>query len=78
MAASHAAVSAALVQKKQDGQIKKQAPVYFISEVLSSSKKNYTELEKVLYAVLKASRKLLALLSSISYNSAFITTPEKT
>jgi ribonuclease HI len=33
-------------------------PVYFISKVLSPSKKNYTELEKVLYAVLMASRKL--------------------
>jgi ribonuclease HI len=55
---SHAAVSAALVQEKQDGQIKKQAPVYFVSEVLSPSKKNYTKLEKVLYAVLMASRKL--------------------
>jgi ribonuclease HI len=32
--------------------------VYFISEVLSPSKKNYTKLEKVLYAVLMASRKL--------------------
>jgi hypothetical protein len=78
VAASHAAVSATLVQEKQDGQVKRQAPVYLVSEVLSLSKKNYTELEKVLYAVLKASRKLLALLSSISYNSAFITTPEKT
>jgi hypothetical protein len=37
--ASHFAVSAALVQEKQDGQVKKQAPVYFISEVLSLSKK---------------------------------------
>jgi ribonuclease HI len=36
----------------------KQAPVYFVSEVLNLSKKNYTELEKVLYAVLMASRKL--------------------
>jgi hypothetical protein len=44
--------------KKLDSQIKKQAPVYFVSEVLSLSKKNYTELEKVLYAVLMASRKL--------------------
>jgi hypothetical protein len=51
-------VSAALVQEKLEGQIKKQAPVYFVSEVLSLSKKNYTELEKVLYAVLMASRKL--------------------
>jgi hypothetical protein len=58
VAASHAAVSAALVQEKQDGQVKKQAPVYFVSEVVSPSKKNYTELEKVLYAVLMASRKL--------------------
>jgi hypothetical protein len=55
---SHSVVSAALVQEKQDGQVKRQAPVYFVSEVLSLSKKNYTELEKVLYAVLMASRKL--------------------
>jgi hypothetical protein len=56
--ASHSAVSVALVQEKQDGQVKRQALVYFVSEVLSLSKKNYTELEKVLYAVLMASRKL--------------------
>jgi hypothetical protein len=41
-----------------NGQVKRQAPIYFVSEVLSFSKKNYTELEKVLYAVLMASRKL--------------------
>jgi hypothetical protein len=58
VAASHDAVSVARVQEKQDGQIKKQAPIYFISEVLNPSKKNYTELEKVLYVVLMASRKL--------------------
>jgi hypothetical protein len=58
VAASHAAVSATLVQDKQDDQIKRQAPIYFVSEVLSPLKKNYTELEKVLYAVLMASRKL--------------------
>jgi hypothetical protein len=58
LAASHAAVSAALVQEKQDGQVKIQAPIYFVSEVLSLSKKNYTELDKVLYVVLMASRKL--------------------
>jgi hypothetical protein len=44
VAASHSAMSAALVHQKLDGQVKKQAPVYFVSEVLSSSKKNYTEL----------------------------------
>jgi ribonuclease HI len=58
VAASHSAVSAALVQEKLEGQLKKQAPVYFIFEVLSLSKKNYTELEKVMYTVLMASRKL--------------------
>jgi hypothetical protein len=58
VAASHATVSAALVEEKQVGQIKKQVPIYFVSEVLSPSNKNYTELEKVLYAVLMAFRKL--------------------
>jgi hypothetical protein len=58
VATSHAAVSASLVQEKQDGQARKQVPVYFVSEVLSASKKNYIELEKVLYVVLMASRKL--------------------
>jgi ribonuclease HI len=58
VAALHSTVSVALVQEKLEGQIKKQAPVYFVSEVLSLSKKNYTELEKVLYVVLMASRKL--------------------
>jgi hypothetical protein len=58
VAASHTVVSAALVQEKQDGLAKKQVPVYFVSEVLSPSKKNYTKLEKVLYAVPMASRKL--------------------
>jgi hypothetical protein len=58
VAASHSAVSAVLVQEKQDGQVKKQAPVYFVFEVLSFSKKNYIELEKVIYVVLMASKKL--------------------
>jgi hypothetical protein len=56
--ASHAAVNAALVQEKQDEQVKKQVPVYLVSEVLSPLKRNYTELEKVRYVVLMASRKL--------------------
>jgi ribonuclease HI len=37
---------------------KKEVPVYFISKVLSPSKRNYTELEKVLYVVLMTSRKI--------------------
>jgi hypothetical protein len=58
VAASHSVVSVALVQEKLEGQNKKQVPIYFVSEVLSLTKKNYTELEKVLYDVLMASRKL--------------------
>jgi ribonuclease HI len=58
VAASHVAVSAPLVQEKQDGQAKRQVPIYFVCKVLSPSKKNYTKLEKVLYVVLTASRKL--------------------
>jgi hypothetical protein len=58
VAASHSTVSATLVQEKQDGQVKKQAPVCFVSGVLSFSKKNYKEQKKVLYALLMASRKL--------------------
>jgi hypothetical protein len=54
VAASHTMVSAALLQEKQDGQAKKQVTVYFVSKVLSPSKKNYI----VPYVVLMASRKL--------------------
>jgi hypothetical protein len=46
------------VQEKKDGQTKRQVLVYFVSEVLSLSKRNYIELDKVLYAVLMASIKL--------------------
>jgi hypothetical protein len=52
------AVSATLVQEKKDEQTKKQVSIYFISKVLSPLKRNYTELKKVLYAILMASRKL--------------------
>jgi hypothetical protein len=38
--AFHATVTAALVQEKHDTHERKQLPVYFISEVLSTSKKN--------------------------------------
>lgn len=45
-------------QEKLQDITKKQLPVYFVSEVLGPSKRNYLEMEKVLYAVLIASRKL--------------------
>jgi hypothetical protein len=50
-------VSAALVQVVNEG-VKRQMHVYFVSEVFSPSKRNYTEMEKVMYAVLMSSRKL--------------------
>jgi hypothetical protein len=77
VAASHAAVSAALVQEKQDGQIKSQAPVYFISEVLSLSKKKLHRIGEGTVCCIDGLQEASALLSSISYNSAFITTPER-
>jgi hypothetical protein len=40
LVASHVAVSATLIQEKQDEQTNKQVPVYFVSEVLSPSKRN--------------------------------------
>ena len=39
VAASHSAVSAALIQEKLEGQVKKQALIYFVSEVLSYQRK---------------------------------------
>jgi hypothetical protein len=37
---------------------KQQYPVYFVSEVLSRSKKYYSKVEKICYAVIMCSRKL--------------------
>ena len=44
-------------EKKKDGKAQ-QRLVYFVSEVLKSSKWNMTKLEKITYAVIMASRKL--------------------
>jgi hypothetical protein len=58
----HSAVSGALVVKKEikhkDKTVKQQLPVYFMSEVLTRSKKFYSEMEKICYAVIMSSRKL--------------------
>ena len=53
IAASPAAVSAVLVQEHNG-----QRPVYYVSEALQGAKTRYTELEKLAYALLMASRKL--------------------
>jgi hypothetical protein len=58
IAASPHAVSVALVQEQNREGTTRQCPVYYMSEVLTSSKCNMTELEKISYAVVMASRKL--------------------
>jgi hypothetical protein len=51
-------MSVSLVQEVVDEGVKWQMHVYFVSEVLGPSKRNYTEMKKDMYAVLMASRKL--------------------
>lgn len=58
IAASPYAVSAALVQEQDREGTTRQCPVYYISKVLTTSKCNMTELEKISYAVIMASCKL--------------------
>jgi hypothetical protein len=58
IAASPHAVSAALVQEQNREGSFRQCPVYYVSEVLTPSKCNMTELEKIAYAVVMASHKL--------------------
>jgi hypothetical protein len=58
----HTAVSGALVIEKeitQNGKIvKQQFPVYFILEVLTVSKRFYSEMEKNYYAIIMSARKI--------------------
>jgi hypothetical protein len=58
IAASPCAVSAVLVQEQEQEGTTRQCPVYYVSKVLTASKCNMTELEKISYAVVMASRKL--------------------
>ena len=58
LAASPTTVSAILVEEKEHKNKMKQFPIYFISEALSGAKLNYSELEKIAYTVVMASRKL--------------------
>jgi ribonuclease HI len=47
-----------MVQEQDREGTTRQCPVYYVSEVLTTSKCNMTELEKISYAVVMASRKL--------------------
>jgi hypothetical protein len=62
VSATHSVVSEALVIEKeimQNGKTtKQQFQVYFISKVLTGSKKFYSEMEKICYVVIMSARKL--------------------
>jgi len=58
VAAFDHAVSGVLVQERNEGSKVIHQLVYYISEALSGAKLNYTEIEKIAYAVLISSRKL--------------------
>jgi ribonuclease HI len=57
---THVVSTALVVERAEEGHAYPvQHPVYFISEVLGTSKKKYPQVQKLLYAVLLTARKLL-------------------
>ena len=61
VAASNHMVSAVLVVEREEPghQLKVQRPVYFVGEVLTDPKVQYPQVQKLLYIILMATRKLL-------------------
>jgi hypothetical protein len=62
VSATHSAVNGALVVEKEikhkDKIVKQRFLMYFMSEVLTGSKKFYFEMEKICYAIIMSSQKL--------------------
>ena len=59
MATTQVVSAALVVEREEEGHaLKVQRHVYFISEVLSNSKTHYPQIQKLLYAILLAKRKL--------------------
>jgi phage host-nuclease inhibitor protein Gam len=60
--ATHSAVSKALKQEremsKEGRKLSQQVLIYFVSEALADSKKYYSEMEKICYAIVMSARKL--------------------
>jgi hypothetical protein len=58
----HATISGALVQEreisKEGRKLSHQVPIYFVSEALTGSKKYYSEIKKICYAIVMSARKL--------------------
>jgi hypothetical protein len=77
VAASHAAVSATLIQEKQDGQIKKASTDILCLQSTQPIKEKLHRIGKGTVCCIDGLQEALALLPSISHNSAFFTTPER-
>jgi hypothetical protein len=62
VSATHMAVSGALVQEREilngDQKTLHQEPIYWVSKALAGSKKYYSEMEKICYAIVMSARKL--------------------
>src|SRR5438105_9731100 len=59
-ATSHVVSTTIVAERQEEGHIQKvQRPVYFISEVLGESKVWYPQVQKILYAMLITSQKLV-------------------
>jgi hypothetical protein len=62
VSATHTTVSRALVQEreisKEGRKLYHQVPIHFVSKALAGSKKHYSEIEKIYYAVVMSTRKI--------------------
>ena len=60
MASNHVVSVALVIEREELGhQLKVQRPVYFVGEVLTDPKVQYPQVQKLLYTVLMATKKLL-------------------
>jgi hypothetical protein len=62
VSASHTTMSGALIQEreiyKDNKKLSHQVPIYFIFEALAGSKRYYSDMEKICYAIVMSARKL--------------------